>query len=295
MANQLSKHAIFCVCPEADVLYNYLLRDPSHNLPLKKKHLCRLLRDKKFVHWRLAEDSLRKILNAKKEKGEKFLDILDLFRKTHFPASSYIIFKYNFMVRLSPYFETKKATHTFYWLILQRNPYALFASQKRTVSPDTKRAMAKNVILFCQKVQAFTLAINKNTIKNSIIINYEDLITSFASTLNNIFRFIGLKNVPVKSVSKEGRIKQFMSADYMNMHPSIDLPPDSRSIDSWKEYLSAFEIYCIHSRLSDKKQRNRRKIHPFKMKYVFPFLGTWIGAYYRYWINLLKKMVSPFL
>lgn len=290
LVNQFSKLNMFCVCPEADVLYNLLLRKPHRIKSFKRKYIDQFLSDKKLLQWRLAPEKVEKILISKIPNGEKFLRILDLYRETYFPSSIYILFKYNIIIQLKSFFEKKHTSNTFQWIYLHRNPLSVYASQKQTISPTTSKIIATNLIEFCQKVNFLESACSKAGTQNLHKIYYEDLILDFNHTYSNLLRFLGVKKPTVKFNSTPGKLRSFMTEEFNSLHHLIDSPPDSRRLNSRVNDLSAYETYYICHKLKlqvpDTKHKNE-----FRIKFIFPFIGDVIKSY----LNIARESVRTIL
>jgi hypothetical protein len=282
LVNQFSKLDIFCVCPEAEILYNIFLQKPNQKSHSNKSLLKYLLKDKKFIHWKLLPSSIENILNSANSNGVIFLQILDLFRKTHFPSSKYIIFKYNFIIELKSYFESIRLDHSYYWISLHRNPLTVYASQKNTTSPNTQMIMAVNVVHFCSQVIKLESLLKKVKIEENLRIKYEALILDFTMEYKNIFNHLGIKTISPGFISNPGKIKQFMSKEYRDLHPYINLPPDNKRIYPLTITPSKHEEYYILKKLGMFYPDDLQKIPRFKLMYLLPLFKNMVETIFIY-------------
>lgn len=294
LVNQFSKLETFCVCPEADILYNRLLTWPDQKVSFKKKPINKILKDLKFRRWQLSEKKAKNILEANYTNAKKFLLLLDLFRKTHFPLSKYNVFKYNYIIRLKPYLDKTKTSDSFFWISLHRNPLHVFASQRKNISPITNKAMSTNVLHFCKQVKGLESSLNKLNDESCLRVQFEALISDFSNTMSSIFNFLKIEEKLSNYSSVLGKIKLFMSPDYLDLHPAIDLPPDKLKIYTSTNTLSDFEEFLINFKLPTLMKSEHSKNLKFKVSYLLPILVESVDMFLKYSRQKLRKLVSRF-
>ena len=294
LINQLSKRALFCVCPEADILYDSLLKYPYLTMPFTKKNLAAILKDTKFQQWNLSETKTKGILLANIPHGEKFLQILELFREEYFPESSYIVFKHNYIFELEPFYRKNTFSASFYWVILQRNALDVYASQKNTMSPQTGKVISENVLIFCMLYSSWRKQLDKANLSAFFKVNYEELILQFEPTWISLFSYLHLTPGDMNLFQTPGRVLPFMTPEYQKMHPLMDQPPDRNRINNWRTILSDFEKHMITRKLAVYIDS---EIMPdlSKRKFIFLYFSCLTGFFWfrcKFFIRKLRSVFS---
>ncbi|MBN2487229.1 MAG: sulfotransferase [Bacteroidales bacterium] len=241
LANMLSRSPDICVCPEADILYKLFLKRPEQFIGPQNiiKYKKTLSGDTKFRLWDISSENL---LRINRSNLQNFLAILDRFRETHYPSSSCIVFKQNYLYKLS---ETSLAGNEFYFINLLRDPRAIFASQKTTVSPATGKAMCRNIFVFARSWNSYIDGLEKiSPWKKSISVTYENLVTETEITLEKLCRFFGYSNW-VLNMHRKTELSRWLTFEYKNIHTNIDSPPYAGSLNKWKAILKQSEVFAL--------------------------------------------------
>ena len=246
LANLLSRSAEICVCPEADILYELFLTDPSAVLGEKKKvYCCRILSNNaKLQLWKIDPEGC---LTAEKTCFENFLAILNRFQEIHYPQATHILFKQNYLLDLADIYKSDR----YFWINLIRDPRSVYISQKNTISPNTLKPMNRNILAFTEH---WNLNSNKlirmKDCPGVITICYENLITNFnkvmielTTRLHLIIRWEGF-------VNNKSQLMQWISPEYCEIHPYIDDFPKFESIDKWQAMITKTELEFLQNNIS---------------------------------------------
>lgn len=278
-ANEISRSATICVCPEAEILYDLFLRSPQRRL--SKNEVLRGIRmvnnDKKFKAWKFV---INETEYQTSDPFKLFCSILEGFRKKYYPKAAMILFKHNYLYRLLHYPEIRSNENIF-WINLIRDPRAIYASQKRTISPFTKKVMSKNPVAFIDNWNDYAGTIGNTPVsRNRIIVKYETLISHFDDTmektgnrLQNIFSWNDIRHAPQQ-------LANWISEEYNAIHKNINEPPQSEYVNAWRSFLSKYELMVIHSLV---------KPNPF---YEFPAYKEFVPGYFFYvfYQRILRKI-----
>ena len=249
--NQLSKYPEVAVCPEADILYDWLLTKP--NKKATQAWLLRFARalaiDIKWQAWKLPEILLDSYEGS---RLDLFLELLENFKKTHYPNTDFILYKHNHALKLAELYHYDKQLK---WLNLVRNPYAVYASQKQTVSPTTGKKMCTNPLAFVAAWNAYLQSTNLcGEMERVHTIYYEDLLTDLNCEVVSVAGFIGIQTNWNAVKEKTGEVSDWLDSDYKEIHQSIDQDPISDYAQKWKSQLSQVEIGVISNRLNKNLQ-----------------------------------------
>ncbi len=243
LANQLSKSPDFCICPEAEILYETFLVHPFVSIAKNEKTFERIIRtltmDKKFIHWKLKKNEITEILNISSTNFECFISLLLLFAKKNNPSTSIIVFKNTETIDLINKLSEKIIEkYKIFWLALVRDARAIFYSQKNTISPLTNKRMCSDWFTLTQNWNIYTSALIINYyLKNTIILRYEDLISDTENELLNIIRILDCDYDINWVKNKRGLVFDTLSEEYQLIHPFIDSLPNKARINFWQKKL----------------------------------------------------------
>ncbi|HBH48144.1 MAG TPA: hypothetical protein DDX98_05865 [Bacteroidales bacterium] len=270
LLNQLSKVDELCVCPEADILFDLLLSNSEKRIDDSRKLFQVLTADFKWKLWRLKKKDIQ---FSAKSNLDLFLNILSAYRRKHFPKATTVIFKHP---RLMEIFSLVPQNNRFKWIYLIRNPLAVYASQKETISPSTRRPMSRNPLsLIDEWNNTYIIFQQISGFSNTYIVNYETLIQSFDHEMELILDFISAGLSWKNCSSKKGFVAEWLSAEYHKIHPNINKAPQFVSIDEKIEKLSPAAKSII------KKYIIQNEWYVFNDTYFHPFLLRLMIIYFR--------------
>jgi hypothetical protein len=286
--NQLSKSSEICVCPEADVLYDLLLKNPNAIISEQEANYLsiKLLKDVKFKQWKI---NLGPIEFLNKTKINLFYSILELFRNQHFKTAEILIFKHNYLLDLFDKLEDKKELK---WICLFRNPNAIYASQKNTPSPFTKKAMCKNPLSLIDQWNNFYIKSHKlKHTTDCYIIIYEELLTTMNDTMQRLFSFLSVNEKWLDCNSQKGVSTEWLSEDYQIIHPFIDKNPKLEFINKWQDRIKNYELNILE------KHKIKNEFYPLsttlKISSYYPFYILYFRAERKF--QYLKKRIKAIL
>lgn len=248
LINQLSKVPQICVCPEADILYDLLLTKPD--MKIKKYHLKKwkplLKSDRKIKIWKINVEEILSKQYPGKKNYELFLQILNGFQKKHYPKSSYILFKHNYIHKLINR-EIFDPSVRIYWFILQRELPAIYSSQKLTVDPHTGKSMCKNPLWLAQTRKSVfrTTEHELHEKKNRLFIQFEKMISNHIPEMNRILSFIGIKDSFTIYLGQAFRHSDWIDPFYKSLHPNVEKSPITERINAWRNKISVYDQYIL--------------------------------------------------
>jgi len=248
LVNQLSKIPQVCICPEADILYELLLR--YSDFKVKKHHIKKWKSlfelDYKFKTWKIPIDSIINQNIVGKTSYLLFLEILIAFQKVHFPNCNILIFKQNYLYKAFNKLSTSYSDYKFYSLILIRDPRGIYSSQKSTITPQTNKKMSTNPLQFIKEWDTYIEQAQAQIIfNNQKILVFENLILNFNNTMNILLYFLGLEN-PYSNYNKlEAIHTSWINKSHESLHPNINNPPILNNIKKWNTYLTEMDLKII--------------------------------------------------
>jgi hypothetical protein len=229
------------VCPEAEILYELLLIEPGLIINKKKvlKYNRILAKDTKLKLWNIPSEVY---INEDKTCFDNFLDILNLFRCIHYPQAGTILFKHNYLINLANQYKLMDCT----WINLIRDPRAVFASQRNTISPNTGKPMNRNLLAFADSWNMHMKKIlDTQNIENVITLRYEDLVLNTNEVMNALSVQLKLHHRWNDFYNCPAQLAKWISSEYKEIHPCIDDQPESVSLMKWQEQLSKPDLEIL--------------------------------------------------
>ena len=259
LVNQLSRLPQICVCPEADLLYELFLTRPNKilNKHQLKKWQNLLSSDRKIKGWKI---ELKEILDQD-QVGMKcykiFLNFLNCFQKKHFPESTYILFKHNYLFKLNLPDNTNPESKIF-WIYIQRALPAIYISQKLTIDPHSGKSMCSNPLLLIYTWNSIHHKLSSESYndKKSLIIHYESLISDLNGEMDKILAFLKINGSFSHFSRKHSMHSKWIIPFFQSLHPNIDKPPLEKRIDDWENNISKYDhlilqLYAINEQSED--------------------------------------------
>ncbi len=235
LVNQLSKLPGVLVCPEADILFERLLCGPKEMLfPAESGKIVASLRnDPKFSVWKLDLSPFERYSGT---RFDLFQQILISFANTHTQKAEIVLFKHNYLYSLYSQIDNKDDV---VFLSLLRHPAAIYASQLKTISPATGKAMSRNPLaLIDQWNSLLHFVTSPQTQECHALILYEDLIEKPVETMNRICSLFSVRAHWEDLLQQPGKVADWLPYEYRAMHLNIDKEPIVEKIDRWKQELS---------------------------------------------------------
>jgi hypothetical protein len=248
LLNQLSKIPEVGVCPEADILFNLLLSETHEKINEKilQTIILKLENDSKWQSWKTDLSPLNTFTG---NRYDMFYQIVNLFQKTHYHNAKYIVFKHNYL--LSRFNELRHEMDLL-WLVLLRNPMAVYASQKNTVSPATHKIMCSNPLaLIDQWNQLYKRYVRLKDNNRIGLIQYEELISSINLEMEYALNFLGIKSGWNECKYNSGTLENWLSNDYKRIHTNIEAEPQNKSLEKWKKIVNRYELSVLNKFMID--------------------------------------------
>jgi hypothetical protein len=242
LLNLFSRDKNLTTCPEAEILIDLLLSSPSKRVCNASPSILELLEnDKKLISWGLPT-SIYKSNNHNLTYFDLFLNIISAYKNTRAPNSQVILFK---GTNISKHYEKiknlceSKGIKTNLIRII-RDPRAIWASQKRTISPTTNRKMSENPL---DVARSWSCWIEQTSKYNDIItLKYEDLILKGEDEFSLLCKQLELD---FKIDYPSGTHYNNLTDEHKNIHPNITKPLDQERITAWSKELSKYSICTI--------------------------------------------------
>ncbi|MBN1597450.1 MAG: hypothetical protein JW894_04105 [Bacteroidales bacterium] len=243
LANQISKSSFCCVCPEADILFDILLRHPLQK-NRNKRIIKHILNDPKIKMWKLDRDLLEKLLNEKLEGYKVFFNVLSLYREKENNKAVFILFKHNHINVIFNYLTEQQRKNVFH-ITLLRNPANTYLSQKNTISPNTLNPMCKNPYTFCRQFNQFYCNVWQKQSPDTYRLIFEKLINNLNNEMQELLYFLGISDNFSDTASRIGSVYKSLNTEYRAVHNNIINPPDiTKSEDVWPK-LIVYEQYLF--------------------------------------------------
>lgn len=266
LINILSKKKGFFVCTEANILIDLFLKDPlnysGNSIIFKRQFSHAITYDEQLKLW-----DLKRVYKKKIPKGqtnfEMLLNLLNSYKELFSPSSEYIVFKSNNLIQVYNEHTLNNQKNIFY-ISLIRDVRGIFASQRKTINPYTKKVLNKNPLI---TAYAWKNLINQtfiNTECNNIFaIRYEDLISDNEKSLQKLFYKF---NIPWLTIEPNEKlwIENRIPLKEKNIHPHIKQNPIPMKINSWEEELSISDLSILQKVTSTELKQMRYVIYPIR-------------------------------
>lgn len=256
-----------------------------HNNADLDRYLSSLFSDIRFSEWKLEINSVKKALL---DIGYplRFRDILITCLKMHLGLDSkYWIHKSGFYLECvnQARSEFPGAKH----LYIQRDPRAIYSSQKNATSLYNSKPMAISLVAFAMRYQkrASTLAVQAGS-PDILEIRYEDLVTNKEQTIQTVLNFLGAAGLRRKT---ESNYKDKIPENQLSLHENINKSPMESGLDKWKSTLSPLETRFLEASLCNELELNGYEItHP---PLTLKQHGQYLALRLRLLSSKLKKLI----
>jgi hypothetical protein len=248
LVNLLSSSADIIAFPEAEILVSLFLENPSGRYyPAGKRQLeyleSILKNDPKLKHWGLDTEVIHPG-PAAVTNFDHFIRILTMYRDKIKPGASVFLFKAERLIHLIAKIRNVPAKPKINFIAMMRDPRAVYASQKRTLSPlDGKPFSAGPVNTAIQWRQYAGICRNNENLPGFNLVRFEDLILSGVEIMADLCVRLGLAPSDIKPGS--GDMYKRIPADHKMIHENILQGPIYGKTDEWKKQLTDKEIRLI--------------------------------------------------
>ncbi len=289
LSQLLSCSSQICVCPEADILVNMLLENPSKEIEdhwdLQRKLEIAILQDEKFRYWDLDELDIARI-STDRIHLDAFCTLLNCYRERNKPDAGAILFKSERLIRLAPLILATKANNIiFQFIALLRDPRGVILSQKKTKIPGKGKPMTDNPGFTAIFWKIFARESSKyRHIHGFLVMRYEDLIIEPELTVMNILRKLGIGKFDM--LPEKGDLIDRMPAEQKEIHKNIVKPPITGKLVEWQDELPLSEIRLIESITISEMLEAGYSLFSRRKSLILRFIK--VPVYYlRYYIKLL--------
>lgn len=245
LANLLSRDPGFCVCPEAHRPLRRILARPGK--PLEPRSRDRFLADlrseAKLAGWGLS--GLGKDRFPPGASGwEVFRSLVEAYRERTVPGARVVVVKGAFFLDLLQGDEGLPAPE-FRIAALLRDPRAVFASQRRSVSTNTGLPMALSPGAFGTRWRRFVERVEGAAADPRVaVFRYEELVRDPEEVMEGAGRLLELE----EPAGAEGdgafpaALEERIPPAQRHLHPRVGEAPDPGRIAAWREELAPLEV-----------------------------------------------------
>lgn len=282
LSHHLSKHPSICVCPEAEILVNLLLYDPSKIID--KKLLGKLngsiLYDPKLQNWKLSPIVYESVEGV--SCLELFIIVLKKYRSLIASKAHYILFKEQNLMRFMMKFG-KTYSDLIYNIVLIRDPRAILYSQRNSLSPENGMAFSNNsftTLFYCRR---FMQKVKR--LRGVNLIRFEDFVMKPMDVSADLFSSFGLQT----EMSEKG-VYYSLPDSHKILHSKVVNKVDAGVVKKWERRLSLYDewLAAVFFRTSVYYPIPRRPFSPYLLfkliNDVFRFTNYLLSAKYR-WIR----------
>jgi hypothetical protein len=247
LANLLDSSPKILACPEGDALVTFFLEDPAGTFTFDEQTEVRLRNlftdDPKLQWWGEVHLFLRGLERARNNL-EAFFMILMNYKEQVKNDAEYILFKAERLIFLVKRIKAVEIPHHINFINIVRDPRAVYASQKRTIIPETQKLMSGNPV-------RTALYWNEHARKgirefdrgNLHLLKYEDLILDFKTFLKELS---GLLNIELSEIKPEnGSLINRFPESHKRIHVNVQKPADPSRISEWENQLNKTEVLKI--------------------------------------------------
>ncbi len=253
LANSLSRHPYLAVAPEGHGPLERLIRSAGSQASLPERIeriLSGLVSDPKLRAWNVDPSAFQVRADGSLDEIDAFYALCDAFADAHFPDARTVVVKGHFFQKLIaqkgfPELQRERSAKA---VFLFRDPRAMFASQRRSLSSRNNKPMQDNpVVAGLRWRQAANAEEKLSAHPHAISVKYEDLILENQRTMDMLSRLLGM---PSSSFSEQkGQDSPLLSdlipAEQQHLHANIGKKPLTARIDSWKDELTQREAAIV--------------------------------------------------
>lgn len=242
LLNLFSRDRRLATCPEAEILIDLLLSNPTKKIHNASSSILDLLKNnKKLNSWNLPA-SIYKSDNSERTFFDLFLDIISAHKDIYSPNAQVVFFKGTHIAK--HYGDIKKLAKfkgiKINLIRIIRDPRAIWSSQSKTISPTTNKKMSVSPIDVARSWNSWIeLTSNYHEI---ITLKYEDLISKGEEEFSILCRQIELD---FKIDYPSGTHYNNLTDEHKNIHPNIAKPFNKDRIMAWNKELSRYSICTI--------------------------------------------------
>lgn len=207
-----------------------------------EKYLDEIYNNEKFKSWEINRSELKNELISIGKFPISFIELLQILLKLYFkddPAKVWI-HKCGHYIRFHE--KIRKQLPNTKFVYVNRDPRAIFNSQKNSINSYTGLPMHTNPGIFLHEYKATHNYIIKYKKANWLhIIDYENLIKNPDNEVSNLLKFLEVSNE--KNIKEDYYLK--IPAKQKHLHKNLQSDPIQSRMNSWKYKLNNFEIVFL--------------------------------------------------
>ncbi|BDD89157.1 sulfotransferase family protein [Desulfofustis limnaeus] len=242
LAQMLDRYREIGVTPEANIPDGLLLgkADIREHSDISA-YLDKLYQDQKFCSWNVDRGKLEEALQ-RTTLPFGYEHILTEILNTYFPRAeaSIRVYKRGHYITCVP--GLRKLFPGCRFLFIERDPRAIFESQKRSIDSVTGRVMAVNPAERAIKyVRTMRLVKTYSKDEDFFVVRYEDLVVDPDRIIRSVLDFL---EVGTRAVEQSHYFAKIPESQH-HLHQGILGKPTVQKVDAWKKKLSQKEIAVI--------------------------------------------------
>jgi hypothetical protein len=291
LANLLSKYDGVLVCPEADILINKFLVDPS--IPFnfnadEKKSIENIIRfDNKLKFWNFSVQEMEVLINAKCN-FEAFLNILIIYKNKIKPDANTIVFKGDILIFFfNKFIKFVSAELNIQFISVFRDIRAVYNSQNITRGSNNKNLSNNPVKTSVLWNDYMKLSEALSCEEKFHPVKYEDLINNSKEVFKQL---IGIFDIDLTKINPSGDLFRRIPDHLKFMHFRINDTPDQKRISAWVNNLSKVDVFLIEKTSGKILSQKGYKLINLKLNYFCFF----VAAIYYYSDYYLKFLYNKF-
>lgn len=253
LANQLSAHPALAVAPEGHgPIERLLLSQDGSDVDEIRLQLERdILEDEKLSSWRIDRAVWNERSTNATDRLDLFYSLCESFADCHAPLASTVAVKGNFLreLILREGFDALQRDRTVRAIFLMRDPRAMFASQRRSISSRSGRPMQDNPLVAALRWrEAAGIAQQLTAGAHGVTLRYEDLIQSQDETLTEVAAFLQIDGEAFgSSDGGAARLEGLIPDTQKHLHANIGKGPLAARISSWTSEITPSETRAIEA------------------------------------------------
>lgn len=255
LATELDRLKDVRVTLEARFPFN---RHPERNLCSSEEvetYVDSLFEDSKFCRWGLSRQCVKEILQSV-PYPLGFKNILETVAPLAFcqEREKVIVYKSGRLPFRRGFRNEFKGVPV---IFIDRDPRAIFASQKSSFTSSTKQRMERDIVRFALSYRAIHDVLNEHG-RDWQIVRYEDFVVGTDNEIERIARYLGVDC----RTRVDSEYARRIPPEQAYLHPNITKPPDVSRVSVWKEKLSCLEVRFLQTTLKHDIVRSGYRLEP---------------------------------
>ncbi len=291
LAKELDKYRQIGVTIE-DNIPDGILRGPELYIENTKEldaYLDTLYKDEKFIKWHIDRNNLREFLIQKGEFPILVNTLFNAIYDLYFRNNPEIVIhkKGRYCQEIE---KVRKCFPASEFLHIDRDPRAIYNSQKNTRDSITGKIMRDNIVSFALGYKYTRSIINKHSNEKDFhVISYENLLNNRDEEIREIVNFLGIKDHFKDDVST---YQQKIPESQNYLHKNLNMEFIEERAMAWQKELQNEEVYFLQHALKNDLKKKRYPFSDVKFRDINRKAQTirWLGVFY---IKYVSKLLFP--